>query len=285
MFGYVVADLGALTPEQLARYRGAYCGLCRCLGERHGALSRLTLNYDMTFLVLLLNAMYEPEETAGTGRCLPHPVHERPWWRSRFTDYAADMNVALAYHSCMDDWHDDRRVLPRAEAELLRAHRETVAAAWPAQCRAVEACMAEIAAVERAESDDPDAAANSFGRLMGTLFTPEPDSFWSGGMRAFGEALGRFIYLMDACVDLERDRRRGSYNPLLRAGWDERSAADRLTLLKMQIGESTAAFERLPIVRDADILRNVLYSGVWTQYEVQRRKNEKRRTSQDERSL
>ena len=272
MFGFVIADLGALSEEQLKRYRGAYCGLCRTLRTRHGELSRLTLNYDMTFLVLLLNAMYEPEETAGSGRCLPHPVHERSWWTSRFTDYAADMNVALAYHNCMDDWNDDRRLAPLAEAKILKQHYAGIAAQWPAQCRAIEDCMAEIAALEREKSREPDAAANSFARLMGLLFTPERDSVWDGHIRLFGEALGRFIYMMAACVDLEKDRKSGSYNPLLAAGWGERSEEERLTLLKMLIGECTAEFELLPIVRDADILRNVLYSGVWTQYAVMQKR-------------
>ena len=275
MFGFVIADVGALSEEQLGRYRGAYCGLCRTLRERHGDLSRLTLNYDMTFLVMLLSAMYEPEETAGSGRCLPHPAHARAWWTSRFTDYAADMNVALAYHNCMDDWNDDRRILPLAEAKMLKRHYDDVAEQWPEQCAAIETCMAEIAALEKEKSTDPDAAANSFARLMGLLFTPEKDSLWAGHIRTFGEGLGRFIYMMDACVDLERDRKQGHYNPLLAAGWGERSEEDRLTLLKMLIGESTAEFELLPIVRDADILRNVLYSGVWTQYAVQKKKREK----------
>ena len=275
MFGFVSADVSVLSEAQLKRYRGAYCGLCRTLRERHGSLSRLTLNFDMTFLVMLLSAMYEPEETDGSGRCLPHPVKERAWWTSRFTDYAADMNIALAYHNCMDDWADDRRILPLAEAKMLEGHYAGVRAQWPEQCRAIEECMAEIAALEEAKCAEPDTAANSFGRLMGILFTPERDDFWGGHLRAFGEALGRFVYLMDACVDLEKDRRRGSYNPLLLSGWDERSEEERLTLLKLQIGECAAEFELLPIVRDADILRNVLYSGVWTQYAVkQRRKKE-----------
>ena len=209
MFGFVIADVGALSEEQLGRYRGAYCGLCRTLRERHGDLSRLTLNYDMTFLVMLLSAMYEPEECAGSGRCLPHPAHARAWWTSRFTDYAADMNVALAYHNCMDDWNDDRRILPLAEAKLLKRHYDAVAEQWPEQCTAIETCMAEIAALENEKSTDPDAAANSFARLMGLLFTPEKDSLWAGHIRQFGEGLGRFIYMMDACVDLERDRKRG----------------------------------------------------------------------------
>lgn len=272
MFGFITADLNALNEDQLRRYRGAYCGLCRTLKQRHGQFSRLTLNFDMTFLALLLSAMYEPDERSGEDRCLPHPRRARPWWASRFTDYAADINIALAYHKCMDDWHDDRRVLPYAEAQLLRRSYARAAERWPEQCCAIEACMEEIAAIEKARTPEPDAAANSFGRLMGTLFVPEQDSFWGERLRAFGEALGRFIYMMDACVDMERDRKSGSYNPLLLSGWDARSEEDRLTLLKLLIGECAAEFERLPIVRDADILRNVLYSGVWTQYFAQKKK-------------
>lgn len=272
MFGFITADLNALNEDQLRRYRGAYCGLCRTLKQRHGQFSRLTLNFDMTFLALLLSAMYEPDERSGEDRCLPHPRRARPWWASRFTDYAADINIALAYHKCMDDWHDDRSVLPYAEAQLLRRSYARAAQCWPAQCRAIEECIGEIAAIENARMPDPDAAANSFGRLMGTLFVPEQDSFWGERLRAFGEALGRFIYMMDACVDMERDRKSGSYNPLLLSGWDARSEEDRLTLLKLLIGECAAEFERLPIVRDADILRNVLYSGVWTQYFAQKKK-------------
>ena len=62
MFGFVVADRSKMTQEQLNRYQSCYCGLCRCIGVRHGNLQRAALNYDMTFLVLLLSSLYEPEE-------------------------------------------------------------------------------------------------------------------------------------------------------------------------------------------------------------------------------
>ena len=78
MFGYLAADPSRLSPEELARYKACYCGLCRSLQERHGTLSRLTLNYDMTFLVLLLQSLYEPEEQRGDETCLIHPFRSRP---------------------------------------------------------------------------------------------------------------------------------------------------------------------------------------------------------------
>ena len=87
MFGFVVANTEALTDEQTERYKGAYCGLCRTLQKRHGDLSRLTLNYDMTFLVLLLQSLYEPEEPRGKDTCLPHPLQARAWQRSFCRDF------------------------------------------------------------------------------------------------------------------------------------------------------------------------------------------------------
>ena len=77
MFGYVVADRSNLTQVQVARYRECYCGLCRAIGQRHGQHSRLSLTYDMTFLVLLLDSLYEPHVDAGASRCLVHPMHKQ----------------------------------------------------------------------------------------------------------------------------------------------------------------------------------------------------------------
>ena len=277
MFGFVVANTEALSEAETARYKGAYCGLCRTLQKRHGDFSRMTLNYDMTFLVLLLSSMYEPEEEHGEGRCMAHPLHRRSWWKNRFTDYAADMNVALAWHNCMDDWADEKKVLSLTEAKLLRAQYEKVYRLWPRQCDAIEGCMETLRAIESSEAVAPDAAANAFGQLMGELFAVEDDSVWNPRFRAFGEALGRFIYLMDACVDLEKDKKKGNYNPLLalypNGTVDEE---EKLALLKMLIAECSTEFERLPLLQDVEILRSVLYSGVWTQYEMNlRREKEK----------
>ena len=59
MFGYVIPNQAALSPEAQARYRTAYCGLCRRIGALHGLRGRLTLSYDLTFLNLLLSSLYE----------------------------------------------------------------------------------------------------------------------------------------------------------------------------------------------------------------------------------
>lgn len=121
MFGYVIANLEGLTQAQKDRYKGCYCGLCRVLKQRHGFSGRLTLTYDMTFLVLLLSALYEADEERGMEVCPAHPLRKHFYWQTRYTEYAADMNVVLAYNNCRDDWQDDGSALKYWEAEALSA--------------------------------------------------------------------------------------------------------------------------------------------------------------------
>lgn len=271
MFGYILANKNALSPEQTERYRGCYCGLCRALRERHGSLSRLTLNFDMTFLVMLLTAMYEPQEFSSEEHCVMHPLKKRAYWRSLYTEYAADMNVALTYYSCLDDWSDERKLLGIAGVKAFRKEYEKIRLQWPRQCTAIETCMRRLAEIERGESSVPDEAANCFGEMMGEVFVCREDS-WAEKFRVFGQTLGRFIYLMDACADLGRDKKHGNYNPLIAMGREDISEEEKKSILTMLIGECTIEFEKFPILQDVDIMRNILYSGVWTQYEQARRK-------------
>ena len=55
MFGYIECNRSKLSSEELERYQGVYCGLCRNLKSRYGELERLSLSYDMTFAVLFLS--------------------------------------------------------------------------------------------------------------------------------------------------------------------------------------------------------------------------------------
>lgn len=58
MFGFVTANTGELSKEQKIRYNAVYCGICRRIRQQHSNVARLTLNYDMTFLALLLMSLY-----------------------------------------------------------------------------------------------------------------------------------------------------------------------------------------------------------------------------------
>ena len=265
MFGYLTAKTELLDEEQQRRYKACYCGLCRSLKERHGQFSRMSLNFDMTFLVRLLGSLYEPEEQRDTQKCIAHPMEARPWWRTAFTDYAADMNVALAYLKCMDDWQDDSNPVALAEAGLLKSAFRKIKAQYPRQCDAMEVSIRALSQLEQARDESPDRAAGCFALMMGEIFVPKEDR-WSPILRNTGQLLGRFVYILDACMDLESDTLFERYNPFRRYyGLDnEQRFRD---ILKMLLGDCVREFDRLPLVQDADILKNVLCVGLWTEFD------------------
>ena len=272
MFGYISANWAELTDAQKKRYQAAYCGVCRSIRDRSGNVSRLGLSYDMAFLSLLLSSLYEPEETSGEDRCMVHPVKRKPWMRNVCADYAADMNVALAYYNCLDDWQDDRKLSAKLMADAFGKHYPEIEGRYPRQCAAIRDCIGRLSALEKENCGNPDEVANCFGALMAELLVYEED-LWAPTLRQMGMALGRFIYLLDAAVDYRKDQKQGKYNPYIAMGsgedwprWEE--------YLVLAMGRCTDAYERLPLVQDKDLLDNILYSGVWVGYKKGKKKEE-----------
>lgn len=273
MFGYIAINPKTLPKERQDRFRAHYCGLCRTLRRRHGLSAGVTLSYDMTFLAVLLNGLYEPGETAGRERCPTHPVKAHDYTLHAAMVYVADMNVALAYHKLMDDWRDDRSARALAEAKLLERACRRAAEAHPEKCAAIERWLDAVHAEESKGQDaSVDRLANGTGKMLGALFQWRDGDLWSEDLRAMGGALGRFIYFMDAWEDLPADIRKGRFNPLRPLmDREDYEAFCRGAMMDMA-AEATDAFERLPILLDADILRNVLYSGIWNRYGLLLRK-------------
>ena len=208
---------------------------------------------------------------------MAHPARRHFYWQNEITVYAADMNVALAYHNCRDDFLDDGSAVGFWESEALQSQYAIIQTLWPRQFAAMERELNALAALERENRQAPDEAAACFGRLLGELFVT--DDPLTERLRPFGEALGRMIYLQDAVIDLEADRKKGSYNPLCDladAGWGE---SEMRALLTAQLGACCDAFERLPLLLDAGLMRNILYSGIWQRYEAAMHKKHKREGS------
>ena len=260
MFGYVNADGSQLSEEERARYSGCYCGLCRQLGRLGGQRTRLTLTYDLTFLILVLNSVYGGEETAELRRCLSHPMKKHPSWHNEWTDYGAWMNIALGYYKCLDDWHDDHKWSARLAAAALHRPLHKAEKRFPRQCTAIKTELDVLSALEREGINDPDKAAASFGRLMAALFVQKDDEN-AQNLGKLGYFLGEYIYLLDARIDLTDDLEKEKYNPL--TGLVNLDMEPTLTML---ISQAAQAAEQLPLQKDEHLIFNILYSGVWQKY-------------------
>lgn len=285
MFGYITVCEPELKVKDFKKYKAYYCGLCQELKERYGLSGQMTLTYDMTFAIILLTSLYESEVKMEEYRCRVHPVKRQNMLRSEMTGYAADMNVLLAYFHLKDDWEDERKKSSLAAKTILRRRAAKIAGKYKRQSRGIRKALKELRALENAGSADLDKTAGCFGRLMEELFTYRQD-MWEPTLRKIGFYMGKFIYLMDAYEDLAEDKKKNLYNPLKELSKEPDYEERIREILCMMIGECSAEFEKLPCLLDIDILRNILYDGVWNRYRLMQKKTiERKEEKNDEKSL
>lgn len=280
MFGYVTVCEPELKVKDLKKYRAYYCGLCRTLKEDYGFMGQMTLTYDMTFAVILLSSLYETTTKHEEHRCKVHPAKRQHMLQNEITSYAAAMNVLLAYYHMEDDWQDDRKVSSLMTKSLIQGKAKKTIEKYPRQSEIIRKSLKELGECEHDNSMDIDRAAGCFGRLMAELFVWKED-IWEKTLRKMGFYLGKFIYLMDAYEDLPEDRKKNRYNPLKELAKRPDYEAQMEQILRMMIAESTVRFEQLPCLVDVDILRNILYDGVWNHYnKIQMKKREDNKDEQ-----
>ncbi len=274
MFGYIMTDRKELKGKDLDTYRAFYCGVCRDLKAAGKERARLTLTYDMVFLAVLLTGLYEAPGQTEEVFCGLHPLKKQAVIRNSYTAYAADMNLLLSYHNLEDDWLDDRNALSLAASRLLRREYLKSAAEYPRQVKAIRRYLRDLHRAEEEKNPSIDCAASLTGYLLGEIFVYQED-VWQEELRSMGLYLGRFIYLMDAWEDRERDRKSGDYNPFLlqKEAFTEDEA---FRILAEAAASAARAFEKLPILEHVDILRNIMYSGIWVRYRAEKADKEKK---------
>lgn len=277
MFGYIYVNEQELKVREYTAYRSFYCGLCRNLHQRYGRTAQMMLNYDLTFLAILLTGLYEPETLKEAHRCILHPMKKHPMAANEAVDYAADMCVLLSYQKLLDDWQDEKKTGRRALAALLKSGYDRIAALYPRQTKAVEDNIRLLHEAEQKNETDIDYVAGLTGRFLAEIFVWKED-VWHDDLRRMGYFLGKFIYLMDALEDVEKDRKKKNFNLFAQYGyiWGSRKEAEIRQVLTEMMIEASRAFERLPVLENAEIIRNILYSGVWCKYAAMKQLDEKK---------
>lgn len=280
MFGYITICKPELKVKDYYRYKAYYCGLCHSLREQFGSTGQMTLSYDMTFLVIFLGSLYEMEPKSSMCRCKVHPIRKNQILKTDITEYCADMNILLTYYHFLDDWQDEKSVPALFGVRALKTKAKKVIHAYPRQAKAIRSSLRKLAHYEQRGETNLDLVSGSFGHLMEELFVWRKDE-WEENLRRFGFFFGKFIYLMDAYEDLPDDLKKNRYNPLISLYNGDVYEETCLQILNMMMAECSLEFEKLPCLQDADILRNILYAGVWTKYsQIQAKKEKEQRHDQ-----
>ena len=169
MFGYITVDKPEMKVKDFYRYKAYYCGLCKSLQENYGLKGRVTLSYDVTFLVLVLTSLYEPKEEKSESRCPVHPIKKIPILQNEISRYGADMNLLLTYYHFEDDWKDEKKAGKRWYGDKLKKAYDEVEKAYPRQCKAITDSLQELDFIEQAPGANADQAINCSGKMLSEL--------------------------------------------------------------------------------------------------------------------
>ena len=273
MFGYIRTQSSDLRLRDFECYRACYCGLCRTMGSCTGQCSRLTLNYDFAFLSVLRLSLTGEKPEVKKVRCLVHPLHRRKVMRkSPQLVYCADASALLTAGKLADDLADEHG-LGKFRARLAKLFLS--GAARRAKKRNPELASEiskQLARLRECETSDTvisaDEPAAIFGELMRTVASNGLDGSAARIAGTLGDAVGRWIYFVDAVDDFEKDKKRKRFNPFLRLfgssptekDWESVRVSLGATLAKAQ-----SAFELIdsyPYPELREVLANALYVGM-----------------------
>lgn len=266
MFGYVRACKPELKIKEYETYKAVYCSLCKKLGKSYGILSRFTLSYDFTFLALLNMALKEDCDGFEQKRCAFNPLKKCNYCKNLDAiDMPAAAAMIMLYYKILDNIADERGIKKIAflclKPIFSSAHKKA-AKNYPKIEQAVREYINRQNAIELSGSTSMDEAADPTAKVMEKILCACSDNETEQRvLKRLGYCLGRYIYLLDAAVDLDDDIKKGSYNVLKNI--EQQQLKERITAqLYFCVNEASKAFELLDIKKYKTILGNIVYLGL-----------------------
>ncbi len=264
MFGYVRICKDELKVCEYNLFRSYYCGLCKSLKKEYGFASRMGLSYDVTFLALLLSSICDETTKLLPERCIVSPHRKKPIAQtSNALSYSADVNVILTYAKLKDDWHDENSLKALLCLPLFFGAKRKIKKKNPELLEKVQMHLSNLSELEREKCAETDKLANEFGEVLKEVFcaSPNTDEVQKRILSHIGYSLGRFIYIMDAYEDMEKDKKEKSFNPFLLVGETVDAEAVRESLM-FTLSEISNSYQLLDIKRNKPILDNIIYLGL-----------------------
>mgnify|MGYP000963495243 CR=1 FL=1 len=274
MFGYVEPDKPELKIREFDVFRGYYCSLCKTLGRRYSQFSRLTLNYDLAFLYVLLDSLSSLPISGKRQRCIAHPLKKRfIIFSNKFAEYTSDMNIILMYYSLEDKWNDEKNLIGGTGALALKRAFNKAKKRQPEKCASIEKHIRSLSSLENKGCDSVDEVAEEFAAIMRDVFECKciDDDINRKALGWMGYNLGRWIYILDAYDDIEKDVKNNSFNPLISQYGFKGDSIDSFKesirekvnfTLTYSLSEVEKAYSLLTIEKNKGILDNILYSGL-----------------------
>lgn len=272
MFGYIKPCKGQIGEKNFSVFNAYYCGLCKAMGKCCSQISRLGLNYDITFLALVLSSAADGIYNECSERCIIHPFSKRMCVKNDIAvDYSAYMGVMLSYLKFADDWHDEKSLKALLCMALLKSGVYRAKKKYGREYLYIKERLNELSALEKEKSGDIDSCADCFARILEMLFVPEfiKDENTRRILKWLGYNIGRWIFVLDALDDLETDFKTGSYNPFLKnfdgddiESYSRQKANELITTLTLTLENAASGFDLLKLYKNNEVICRIIYDSL-----------------------
>ena len=267
MFGYVKPDTPYLYMKDDTLYKALYCGVCKSIGKCAGQCARFSLTYDIAFLSAVVHNLTKTDVTIKREHCVIHPITKRPIAKpDDISITLGALNVILAYFKIQDDIQDNGRGR-MAKLFLSRGFKKS-AKKHPELVEIVKRNYSELFELEKAKEQSIDKIAHPFATMLEEISTSLLGQYSTEFTKGYFYNFGKWIYLIDALDDYDKDIKKGNYNPFFYAYGSESYAK-----LKEEKGEEISFimsatlsgiesnFQNLRFGFNADLIRNISTRG------------------------
>lgn len=265
MFGYLQVQKSELLVREYEAYKAVYCGLCKQMGKDYSFLTRLSLSYDCTFYAMLLMSVYKSCLGFESGRCRFNPLKKCGFSRCEDDSLskASAFSVISVYYKLIDDINDSKffkRILVYLIKPFFGHWHKKAAKKYPE----LEACVAQMMrdqAKAELENAGVDASAHPTAQMLSNVLRLEAKTETERRVLSeFGYHIGRWIYLIDAADDYEKDKKNGVFNPF--NGTDGENLKDVMNnTLNLCLARAYDAYQLLDLTDFKGIFDNMLLYG------------------------
>lgn len=265
MFGYLQIHKDELKVKEYEAYKSVYCGLCKQLGRDYGILTRLILSYDCTFYAILLMSLKRSCTGFSDGRCKFNPLKKCKFADCKDNAYskASALSVISAYYKVVDDIDDSgffKRIALKIAKPFFGRRQKKAARRFPEIEIIVSEMMKNQKAAENDELVTIDKAANPTAKMISDLAALEGgNDLQKRVLSEFGYQIGRWVYLIDAADDYEKDKKSGNFNPFIKADINDKDYIN--SVLSQSLARAYDAYNLLDIIDFKPIIDNMMLYG------------------------
>ena len=269
VFGYVNIYKDELKVKDYNIYRSYYCGLCKKLGEEFSIRARLSLNYVFAFFALVLSSLSDGKEEIKYENCFIHPLTKRPVLKSDdYLTYSAYMSIIVTYFKLKDDVSDNKNIKSFFAYLFFKGYFKKAKKKYPKKCEIIKTILEELNIKEKENCADIDEVSDCFGRLLSEVFLKDGED---RALKEFSYQLGRFIYIIDALDDIEKDIKSKNYNPFIKKysyinedakEFKKRVCSEYDLIVTLTLESIASAFELIDFKKNKTILQNIVYLGL-----------------------